>query len=255
MQGRRKISSFQKTALLLSMLMLVCCNKDESKRTNEQPDEQSNESEASSEDDSSFFETESDSLPEADASSPETEPDAALEKESESAPDLQEKIEGKDTNEYQPGGFTTVEIVWNDGKSDIDIHYIRSGAKYGDTNSDNPGGDCHWGNPEPNYCSSDNSDDPLLKIDDPHGYGPEEIIHPKPCPDEYRIWVSCYNDGGYENIAVQATIYSYLFNVTREYVLERRDCHWLVGRVLWPEGRFVPATENNYVCGKPNPED
>ena len=210
-----------------------------------------------------------------------------------------------------------VELVWDHPETDVDIHYIRSGGKYGErkdrrgTAYNSPGcedvqdcidefgndytmcreglcvypcasdwdcenrygsdflcvydicvknhlaGDCHFFNPHPYYCViSSTSDDPSLTIDDVRGFGPEVISHDNPCDDEYRIWASYYEDKGMGSSGAKVRVFIKGMQVAEEsHELLRRNCHWLVGKVKWPEGTFEVATENNYVCGVNNPEN
>ncbi|NOZ86900.1 MAG: hypothetical protein GXP49_11645 [Deltaproteobacteria bacterium] len=133
------------------------------------------------------------------------------------------------------------QLVWDHPKTDVDLHYIRSGAKYGDTTATNPGGDCHYFNPHPDYCKAgDKSDDPSLDIDDVEGYGPENIGHTHPCDDTYRIWVTYYED--YSLGSTMAKVRVFIKGVQQNeqtHILEKRNCHWLVGTVKWSNTAYL----------------
>jgi len=151
-----------------------------------------------------------------------------------------------------------VQLVWDHPETDVDLHYIHAGATYGDREIDRPDGDCHFFNPHPDYCvAGDDTDDPSLDIDDVRGYGPENINHDEPCDGEYRIWASYYEDKGMGSTRAKVRVFiKGVMASESSHILDRRNCHWLVGKVIWSgeNGTFEEATEGNYVCGQNNPE-
>jgi len=154
--------------------------------------------------------------------------------------------------------YLHVQLVWDHPETDVDLHYIRSGAMYGDPTAESPGGDCHFLNEHPDYCEAGNdSDDPSLDIDDIHGHGPENINHSDICDDEYRIWVSYKEDHGKGSTTARVRVYlEGVQHAEESHILDRKNCHWLVGKIIWSEhsGTFEAATTDSYVCGVDNPE-
>jgi len=151
-----------------------------------------------------------------------------------------------------------IEVVWDHPETDLDLHYVRQGAFYGDRETQNPGGDCHYFNPHPDYCKpGDDADDPSLDIDDVRGYGPEMVGHNDPCDGRYRIWVSYHEDKGEGSTVatVRVRLKGMLVSET-SFDLPERNCHWLVGEVVWEgdSGVFEPAHPQAH-CMIENPED
>jgi len=175
-------------------------------------------------------------------------------------------------------GHIVIKATWDHPNGNVDVHYIRSGAVYGDIGA---GGDCfpgndypgpcgeqeafHEGNPSPDYCvPGDPLDDPFFANEDNCGYGPEMLVHDNPCDDTYRLWLTYEEDWGRGSTVARVRIYSgdgppeepeHLFDGER--VLDAEDCHWFVGEVTWAQGRatFREPVGQSYVCGAGNPEE
>ncbi|MBI5510248.1 MAG: hypothetical protein HY903_15940 [Deltaproteobacteria bacterium] len=87
-----------------------------------------------------------------------------------------------------PTSFVHVQLVWDDGVNDQDLHVVWWSA---------PGGnrrlfedhDCYYANPLPAWYGSF-AENPRLDIDDTFGHGPESFNIDRPAPGTYRVYVN-----------------------------------------------------------------
>jgi hypothetical protein len=92
------------------------------------------------------------------------------------------------TIDVVPKSFVHVQLVWNNGVNDQDLHVVWW---------DRPGGDrklfreddCYYANPLPSWFGSF-TNNPRLDIDDTYGYGPENFNIDRPVPGTYRVYVN-----------------------------------------------------------------
>jgi hypothetical protein len=106
------------------------------------------------------------------------------------------------------GHTLNVRLTW-DEVVDLDLHLVEPGSYYG-SSTDVTGGDCYYGNcrasaSAPNqYGTSDldwgvaydDTDNPLLDVDNTYGYGPENIFLFKPEAGVFKIGVHYYTSSG-----------------------------------------------------------
>lgn len=140
-----------------------------------------------------------------------------------------------------PSELLHVELIWDTGNADLDLHLIETGgAWYNDPE------DCNWCNPSPDWGTEGvTDDDPALDLDDIDGYGPENINIDDPQDGTYTVYAHYYEDGGDD--AVVATVKVYLYGALVDEmskVLYRTEI-WEVGQVNWPDGTFAEL-DNTY---------
>jgi len=125
-----------------------------------------------------------------------------------------------------------VELSWAGSTSDLDLHLAE-----GDAELFAVPGDTSWCNVAPDWATlGAAADDPTLTIDDPAGYGPEQITIGAPADGSYSVRVHAFDDA--DDGAVTATVQVFTFGVlahTASKVLERNDV-WDVGVVSFPAG-------------------
>lgn len=127
-----------------------------------------------------------------------------------------------------------VELTWDSGSSDLDLHLMQSGYGFYELP-----GDCCWCNPNPAWGESGSADDPELALDNRVGYGPENIKLYAPADGEYPIRVHYYNDNG--GGTSTATVTVWIDGEEKDSVsmpLIHND-KWAVGYIRWPEAVFV----------------
>jgi len=130
-----------------------------------------------------------------------------------------------------PSDKIHVEMFWDAGESDLDLHLAIE-----DTPIFEEPTDCNYCNPNPDWGTSGaTSDDPSLDLDDVAGYGPENINIASPDAGGYDVHVHYFRDNGAG--AVTATVRVYIdgeVGYEASDVMEYDD-RWFVGTVLWPD--------------------
>ena len=146
--------------------------------------------------------------------------------------------------EAVPDDLVQIELTWDTGNSDMDLHLVQSGSQF----FEDPG-DCCYCNPNPSWGESGTADDPDLSLDNRVGYGPEVISMLAPYDGEYYVRAHYFEDKG--GGATIATVKVYL-NGTEAWSDSKTMEHnevWDVGFVRWPAAVFVPETTDLYKAG------
>lgn len=142
-----------------------------------------------------------------------------------------------------------VELIWNTGSSDLDLHLVRSGGEVFDSEDDA----CYC-NPSPGWGDAlSTTDDPTLDLDDMYGYGPENINIEEPADDTYDVYVHYFldNGGGYTTATVRFYLDGELITEDAE-LMEGKDL-WHVGTISWPDSTVTladtdPARTTSRTC-------
>lgn len=138
-----------------------------------------------------------------------------------------------------------VELSWNTGDTDLDLHLVQEGFDFFDNR-----GDCCWCNKNPNWGSSGSSDDPLLALDNVVGYGPEDLTVDDPADGDYHVKVHYFKDLQGSGNVTTATVKiwlngeladTYSQNLTHNQV-------WDVGYIRWPQGVFAQVATEPYAA-------
>ncbi|MFT5682617.1 MAG: hypothetical protein ACI8RZ_003539 [Myxococcota bacterium] len=138
-----------------------------------------------------------------------------------------------------PDDSLYVELVWDAGNADVDLHLIEDGAGFGELP-----GDCCWCNPNPSWGGSGDEDNPDLSLDNTVGFGPESITLPSPADGDFTVWAHYFSDSG--GGTTTATIRIYIDGVKEwegSEILTHNDA-WSVAYVRWPEGYVVEQNES-----------
>lgn len=138
-----------------------------------------------------------------------------------------------------PDDSLYIELVWNSGDSDVDLHLVQDGAAFYEIP-----GDCCWCNPNPSWGAAGEADDPDLSLDNTIGYGPESITLQTPYDGDYYIWAHYFSDNG--GGTTTATVRIYVDGALEwegSQILEHND-NWNVAYVRWPEGYVVELNES-----------
>ncbi len=139
-----------------------------------------------------------------------------------------------------PGDSISVELTWNTGNSDLDLHLVQHGYEF----NEKPG-DCCWCNSNPDWGESGSSDDPNLTLDDRTGRGPENITLNSPGDGDYNVMAHYYTDDGGDTTTATINVWlDGVLNHTSSQVLKHNEL-WQPGYVKWPDGVFV--TQENEV--------
>ena len=155
----------------------------------------------------------------------------------------------KHTIEVIPEDAVHIELVWDSGSSDFDLHLIDDGGTYFKDPDD-----CNFCNTNPDWgVAGDSSDDPRLDLDDRSGWGPENINIEAPANGDYEIRVHYFEDYGSD--ATTATVKVWLDGALHwegSEVMERDEV-WKVGWVNWPEATLgesgeAPTDSNKRDC-------
>jgi len=126
-----------------------------------------------------------------------------------------------------------VEMSWDSGSTDLDLHLIQAGFDPFDIR-----GDCHYCNPNPEWGESGGFDDPVLALDDTTGFGPENIQLDSPYPGDYEVFVHFWSDSRADRtIPVIATV-----KVWINGLLEHEESKAIARGEMWEVG-FVRYTE------------
>jgi len=174
-----------------------------------------------------------------------------------------------DIEVVQPGDLY-IELLWDHPGAKAKMHYLRSGAAFGDDTSDFPGGDCFYANRDPDYCiEGDDSDNPNMSYNSPQhtldaiASTARNLFHDNPCDDTYRLWVG-FEGVPNEDSETEATIRIHMdgeliTESSRSLRVARSDhqpTYWKPGSIKWTgsTGEFIEATEDNYFPNARNPE-
>lgn len=145
------------------------------------------------------------------------------------------------TFEGIPDDQIQVELTWDTGDADFDLHLIQN---------DGPmflaPGDCCYCNPNPDWGGSGNSDDPDLSLDNRTGFGPEVTSILTPEDAEYYAKVHYFADnGGGTSIATVRVFINGVVEHEASMTMEHNDV-WDVGYIRWPEAVFVEQANELY---------
>ena len=141
--------------------------------------------------------------------------------------------------EATPNDSIYVEMIWNTGDSDVDLHLIQDGASFGELP-----GDCCWCNPNPSWGVDGDADDPDLSLDNTVGFGPESITLQSPYEGDYYVAAHYYSDNG--GGTTTATVRIYIDGALEwegSEVLTHNDA-WTAAYIRWPEGVVVESDES-----------
>lgn len=141
-----------------------------------------------------------------------------------------------------------VELTWDGGTSDLDLHLAEDGASL----FDSPDDACFC-NPRPSWADAGTDDDAHLDLDDRSGYGPENINVLAPKDGTYLVRVHYFEDNGDGDVLATVRVYSYGVLVDTVTETLSRDQVWEVGQVNWPAGTLgrssaEPAAATARVC-------
>ncbi len=138
-----------------------------------------------------------------------------------------------------------VELSWNTGDTDLDLHLVQAGFDFFDNR-----GDCCWCNKNPDWGTSSTADDPLLALDNIVGYGPEDLTVDAPGDGDYEVKVHYFKDLQGSGAVTTATVKvwlngalagTYSQNLTHNQV-------WDVGYIRWPQATFAPVSVEPYAA-------
>ena len=127
-----------------------------------------------------------------------------------------------------PKELLHVELFWDTGGADLDLHLADKGADFFSLPDD-----VSYCNQTPDWGVAGTADDPSLDIDDRYGYGPENINIDTPQVDNYNIRVHYYVDNG--DLSVVATVKVYLYGAEEasySKVLNYNEV-WDVADIKW----------------------
>lgn len=125
-----------------------------------------------------------------------------------------------------------VELSWDGGSSDLDLHVLTSGGVFFDSPFD-----CNFCNQSPSWGPDlEIYDDPSLDIDDQFGYGPENTNIDAPVEDVYRIMVHYFAENGDESVVATIRVYSYGVLVGELSRVMEYAYIWEAGFVNWTDG-------------------
>jgi uncharacterized repeat protein (TIGR01451 family) len=129
-----------------------------------------------------------------------------------------------------------IELTWNtDNNTDLDAHLIRPGSIFNDP----AGGDCYYGNPNPDWgIPGTPGDNPFLDRDDFAGYGPEIITLLQPYDQGVYQYKVHYYPEGQAGAPTMATVRIWFYEVlvekyTKEMVF---DEVWDCVNINWASG-------------------
>jgi len=125
-----------------------------------------------------------------------------------------------------------VELTWNTGAADMDLHLVRGGGVL----FQNPD-DCNYCNPTPDWGTvAVMVDNPDHVLDDLGGYGPEEIIIDEPVDDTYAVRVHYFTQWGDGDVTATVNIWTYgSLELSTSRVMGYNDV-WEVALVDFPSG-------------------
>ncbi|MBN2361388.1 MAG: hypothetical protein JXR83_18195, partial [Deltaproteobacteria bacterium] len=146
-----------------------------------------------------------------------------------------------------------VQLVWDTGSTDIDLHLVRENPTgvYDDFHDDEEGttdDDCYFANCKAQggrtrvqWFPGNPDSNPSLDVDDLNGYGPENINIDSPGEGNFMVAVH-YWGGSEPTIAI---IRLYLFgNLHSEYMTEIvHEDWWKVAIINWPSRAVTVVDE------------
>lgn len=142
-----------------------------------------------------------------------------------------------------------VELAWNTGDTDLDLHLVQEGFAFFDDQ-----GDCSWCNKNPNWGGSGGADDPLLALDNIVGYGPEDLTIDEPADGDYHVKVHYFKDLLGSGAVTTATVKVFLNGeLAGEY--SKNLTHnevWDVGYIRWPQAVFAAVDVAPYAAPRRN---
>jgi hypothetical protein len=132
-----------------------------------------------------------------------------------------------------------VELTWNGGTSDFDLHLALEDAPFFSVP-----GEVSWCNRLADWgVAGELSDDGHLDLDDHDGYGPENAGVTIPADGIYRVRVHAFDDGDDGSVTANVSVF---LNGDLEWqgsqVLDRNEV-WEVGQINWPDATFGVVTE------------
>ena len=134
-----------------------------------------------------------------------------------------------------PAQKLLVEMFWDNAKTDIDLHVLRTTTSVVSKLPD----DAHYANPKPDWGMAGPMDDPQFIRDALTGYGPELFGYVNPIDTTYRLVVEFANEHLDPNPKSKVTVRIYLYGVVKgEFTrtLEKAGARWIVGDITWPSG-------------------
>lgn len=139
-----------------------------------------------------------------------------------------------------PAQKLLVEMFWDNSKTDIDLHVLRTPTSVVGRAPD----DCHYANMRPDWGMPGTMDDPELLRDALTGYGPEIFGYVNPIDTTYRVMAEFANEHLEPMPATNVTIRVYLFGVVKfeqTKQLTMKGQRWAAVDVTWPSGMVVPV--------------
>ncbi len=134
-----------------------------------------------------------------------------------------------------PAQKLLVEMFWDNSKTDIDLHVLKTvTAKVGMAPDD-----VYYANPAPDWGQPGVLDDPAFIRDALTGYGPELFGYVNPIDTTYRLVAEFANEHLDPNPKSKVTVRVYLYGVVKgEFTrtLEKAGNRWIVADVTWPSG-------------------
>jgi hypothetical protein len=142
--------------------------------------------------------------------------------------------------EARPEDEIHVELSWSTPSADVDLHLVQGGSQLFDVPQD-----CNYCNPNPDWGTNSDDDDPRLDIDDQGGYGPENINIFTAEAGTYDVKVHYFAPHGDGPTTATVKVWlggTLMFDGNR--VLQNDDV-WSVGTIVWPDALFtVDASAN-----------
>jgi hypothetical protein len=133
-----------------------------------------------------------------------------------------------------PEAAIHVELTWDIGDSDLDLHLVQYGADLFDSPED-----CCWCNRQPEWGDPGTADDPELALDDRYGRGPEDTRIHTPYTGDYETWVHYFADLGGGTATATLKIWIDGVNVDTTSATLKAGEAWNAGYIAWPEGTYV----------------
>ncbi|MBS1150524.1 MAG: hypothetical protein H6Q89_2222 [Myxococcaceae bacterium] len=134
-----------------------------------------------------------------------------------------------------PAQKLLVEMFWDNAKTDIDLHVLRTPTSKLGMAPD----DAYYANPAPEWGQIGANDDPIFIRDALTGYGPELFGYVNPIDTTYRLVAEFANEHLDPNPKSKVTVRIYLYGVVKgEFTrtLEKAGNRWIIADVAWPSG-------------------
>lgn len=149
-------------------------------------------------------------------------------------------VPAKCTIEAVPIDNLHVELTWNGGTSDLDLHLALEGTEFFTVP-----GEVSWCNPVEDWgVPGLTDDDGHISIDDNLGFGPETAGVKLPADGSYRVRVHAFDDGDDGDVTANVSLFlDGALEWSGSKVLERNEV-WEVGTVNWPDKTFAVSTED-----------